>query len=187
MKQMFFVLLVLATQAFGFERGRVAWVYDTGYLVQDALSGGWIETCNSVECFYFKEQERNNDYVQLFDSTRNMSMRLYRDAMYLKGPGDTQYRSFKRGQWDDRRMWYYTDASGEVGYFQLIGGSMYRYFVRNGTQTSSTYLRILSRDGVGVRLHDPRNNVNYTLNDTEMYKGANGGGVLYLDKRGSWR
>jgi hypothetical protein len=189
------LVLVLAVLTVGLSRGvtaapadRVAWFYDVGYLVKDLHTQGWIESANGQELYYFQEVARDTHHVELYDSTRQIKMLLSSDTMYLKGPTETQWRSFKNGRWDYRRIWSTITPSGVLLHFQLIGAGMYRYFTRDGTgHETSTYLRETSRDSQFVRLLDPRSRKAYALSDSEMYVGLSGSGILYVEQRGSWK
>jgi hypothetical protein len=180
------VLAGLFTYASAFGLDRVAWFYDIGYLVKDGASSGWIESANGLELYYFRELSRNDSYVQLYDSDRQINMRLTEDTMLLKGPGETQYRPFKNGRWDDRRVFTYTSATGEYGHFQLIGGDLFRLTTRLGTQNKTTYLRQKGRTYDVVRLLDPRANEVYVLYSDQFYKGAVDG-LLFYEELGRWQ
>jgi hypothetical protein len=157
------LLLVWAGSAFGYENGRNAWFYSGGYFHKDDNSGGWAETINSQETFYFTEVHRTSDYVWLYDKTRKMNVKLYRDAMYLKGLGATQFTHFKNGGWDDRRFFYFSTAPGNAAYFQLVGGGMYRFFTREGIYTSVKYLRCTYRSDTVLHLLYPSTNTTYVV------------------------
>jgi hypothetical protein len=193
MKRVLLTLAILVTgmwsqaEAFGFEGHRVAWFYNNGYLVQDMRTGVWSETINSAETFYFKETSRNDTYVQLLDTSRNLEVRLYRDAMQLKGANETQYHTHVSGHWDGRRMFWYYGQPGKTGYFLLIGGGMYRMVEQGGAQATSTYLREKYRNDDHVYLLDPRTNTTYALHDTELYRGTLGGTAAFLESQGMWK
>src|SRR5262245_48416075 len=52
----------------------------------DKGSDGWVEVDKAGRpSFHFKEVQRNCDFVELFDTNRGYTLRLYKGAMYIKG------------------------------------------------------------------------------------------------------
>ncbi len=84
---------------------RVEWVSKGGVL----RTGGnrqWVELKNGTVRFRFVETSRTGDFVELYDSGRGYTLRLYQDAMFIRGgkPGSglSQFSSFTRlvnGSW----------------------------------------------------------------------------------------
>ena len=74
---------------------RSVWVYKGGYfkIVKDKK---WFETNPDGE-WTFQETARTRDYVELYDETRDYTVRLYQTELYLKGGNEkaaNKYRDF---------------------------------------------------------------------------------------------
>jgi hypothetical protein len=77
---------------------RLVWSYEGGFFA-DKDKKNWIEE-NPTGKYFFKEVDRNEDYIELYDKSRDCTVRLYKDAMYLKGLG--QFNDFVKlydGEW----------------------------------------------------------------------------------------
>jgi hypothetical protein len=78
---------------------RLVWSYEGGYF-KDQGPGEWVERNPSGE-YHFVEVRRNRDFVELRDDSRDCTVRLYRCAMYLRGPNG-QHPDFDKlydGRW----------------------------------------------------------------------------------------
>jgi hypothetical protein len=164
----------------------VAWFYDGGYFVRDIHSGGWIETIGNAEAFYFTETQRTETYVDLFDATRGMTVRLQKDAMFLRAQGEPSLRFFKWGSWDNRRFFGYDLGGGRSGYYLLIGARMYRHVLVDNGQKTTSYLRDNGRSSTTLNLLFPRTDAHYAIvgNDVFINTGASRWVKIYS---GSWQ
>ena len=92
-------LAVAATPAKADRIERLKWVYEGGFF-KDVGNGQWDEA-NTGGSYHFKEVGRNREFVELYDDSRDCSVRLYRHAMYLKGfNGQTpDWVKFYDGRW----------------------------------------------------------------------------------------
>lgn len=89
---------------------RYLWRHVDGYF-RCIGQGVWIETFRDPtsigRLFTFQEKERTSDYIELHDTTRNMSVRLTRDRFLLKQTHDKDYVLRTTGSWqivsDNRR------------------------------------------------------------------------------------
>jgi hypothetical protein len=72
---------------------RSVWLYKGGYfkMLEDKK---WSET-NPDGAWMFQEKARTADYVELYDETRDYTVRLYATEMYLKGGNDKTAYKFK--------------------------------------------------------------------------------------------
>lgn len=78
---------------------RLVWSY-TGGFFEDNGNHHWAEQ-NPSGPYYFKEMDRNGDFIELYDNSRDCAVRLYNTEMYLKGfhgihPDFTKYYD---GRW----------------------------------------------------------------------------------------
>jgi len=176
-------LIVGASVGFYFAAGSVAeanapvgprydWTYNGGYFHAVAGGGGaWTESMNGKEVFYFKQSARNDTYVELYDATRNLSVRLYANAMYLKGSGETQYRHFYNGQWDDRRLYMYKAPSQGTPYFNLKTAHIW-HWVRSGAQT--LYMREILRNNDQIQLYNGAEGVTVSITNGQVWMKKDG-------------
>jgi hypothetical protein len=93
-----FGLFGTALQATAAVEARARWQYDNGQFEQ--LTGSnWLETDDTGGRAEFREVTRNMDYIELYDQSRDIAVRLYARQMYLKQPGEQQFQYFRNGQW----------------------------------------------------------------------------------------
>jgi hypothetical protein len=83
------------------ELPRLRWAHSEGSF---AHAGGshWVERNDRGEVtFRFREERRTADYVELFDSSRDLFVRLYGDRMLLRAPdlGYADWTLFYHGGW----------------------------------------------------------------------------------------
>ena len=162
---------------------RYEWFYDIGYF--HAIGGGttaWSETIDGVETFHFVQTDRNDLYVELYDESRQIYVRLFADRMTLKGPSDGYFSFFQAGNWDDRRMYSYRNADNSYSYF-LIGPSEVWKWVRPGQ--ANVYLRETFRNGEQVQLYNAAQDYTLSLLDGQLwFKQGNGAWTKLADA--SW-
>ena len=78
---------------------RLLWTYQGGFF-EDRGMDRWVEK-NEAGTYYFKEVDRNAEFIELYDKSRDCSVRLYYDSMYLKGFNGKfpDFIKFYNGQW----------------------------------------------------------------------------------------
>jgi hypothetical protein len=82
------------------ELRRVVWQYQGGFF-KDAGAEGWVES-NASGTYHFREVRRAREYVDLYDSSRGLTARLYDNAMYLQGGNDFPvFTKFYDGGWTE--------------------------------------------------------------------------------------
>jgi hypothetical protein len=80
---------------------RHVWRYDVGNggLFRQVWSGSWIEERNGYrDPLRYREVRRTPDFVELFDSTRNLYVRLTDNMLYQR-PGGTDWVTGYPGYW----------------------------------------------------------------------------------------
>jgi hypothetical protein len=97
-------LLGLATVAQAQDMHRLVWRHDGGFF-KDEGRGDWVEK-NSRGTYHFEEVRRNRDFVDLFDASRDLTVRLYRDDCYIQHAtsNPVRHHDFTRlyyGHWAD--------------------------------------------------------------------------------------
>jgi hypothetical protein len=76
---------------------RIVWEYSGGY-IENTQGQTWVEH-SAAATFNFRETDRNNDFVELFDASRNLFVRLYNDKLYFRGVTDQDWSYNKPGHW----------------------------------------------------------------------------------------
>ncbi len=82
------------------ETARAKWRYDDGQFEQ-GQGKNWIETFDNGGNCYFQEVSRNRDYIEIYDKSRDIAVRLYKTKMYLKQPNSNTFDYFRDGKWID--------------------------------------------------------------------------------------
>jgi hypothetical protein len=92
--------------------GRTRWVHADGELVQTS-TGVWVEKLGTGE-FHFVETARTAEFVQLFDKSRDYTLRLTATAMLIKGGNATvpKFADFEKQR----------DGRFAVGPAPVVGG-----------------------------------------------------------------
>lgn len=61
--------------------------------------GVWVEM-NTQATYYFREVARDRNYVELYDRSRDITVRLYSNVCFIRGPGaGGQFRYLYDGHW----------------------------------------------------------------------------------------
>lgn len=152
---------------------RYDWFYDIGYF--HSLGGGtnaWSETIDGQEVYHFVQTNRTDTYVELYDASRRIYVRLFADRMTLKRPEDAYFSYFQAGHWDDRRMYSYRNADQSYSYFLLQPQEIWKW-VRPGE--ANVYLRETFRNGDQIQLYNAREGYTLSLLDGQLWYKADGG------------
>ncbi len=162
---------------------RLDWFYGKNYFHNVQGGGGaWIETIDARDTFYFREVARNDAYVELFDATRDMHVRLYANSMYLLASGEAQYRLFYQGHWDDRRLFYYTLPNGQPAYLNMFTSEIW-HWVQSGNET--LYVREILRNDDQIQVYVGQEGYTLSIMDTQIWKKFDGG-VWFKLTDGHW-
>lgn len=82
--------------------GRYLWTHRNGF-VRYCGDKSWIESFRgpntTLGTYQFKEVERTNEYVELFDPSRNFWVRLTDHSLLLKQSENLPFEQFYEGQW----------------------------------------------------------------------------------------
>ena len=79
---------------------RLTWVYSEhgGGRFENTIGSYWVEVSENAR-FQFREVERTAAYVQLYDASRDTSVRLYDTVSYVRFPGSGGWQPLYRGYW----------------------------------------------------------------------------------------
>ena len=81
---------------------RLTWEHAEG-LCQFVDKGeeNWVEVDKKAGTvsFRFKETRRNCDFVELLDRDRGLTVRLYKDALFIKGVAFEDFTKYYDGRW----------------------------------------------------------------------------------------
>jgi hypothetical protein len=81
------------------EKYRVSWRHPDGHF-ENVNGTKWVEQ-SPDGTFRFEEQKRGDDFVQLYDASRDCHVRLYGDRCMVKF-GDGRYQEYYRGHWANK-------------------------------------------------------------------------------------
>jgi hypothetical protein len=59
----------------------------------------WVEKASDGGVYYFKERSRTEEYVLLYDGSRDCFVRLYNNRCLVKF-GSSRYEEYYRGYWN---------------------------------------------------------------------------------------
>jgi len=76
---------------------RIVWEYEGGY-IENVQVQTWVERSPNAN-FAFRETGRNLDFVELFDGSRNLYVRLYNDKLFFRRATDSDWTYIKPGRW----------------------------------------------------------------------------------------
>src|SRR5262245_47576563 len=82
--------------------GREVWRYNSfewGGTFERTRGDLWIQNRINMNPAYFREVARTPEYVELYDDSRGMAVRLHADAMYYN-PDGRQWRGPHAGYWE---------------------------------------------------------------------------------------
>src|SRR3954454_14408374 len=92
------LLLSCAPGAGAQEIKRLVWQHSEGTFT-DKGDRNWGEANkDGVPSFRFRETERNADFVELYDASRDLTARLYKDSLLLK-IGKLDFIKYYDGKW----------------------------------------------------------------------------------------
>jgi hypothetical protein len=93
-------LVMVSFSAAHAENNRVSWRHSEGHFEQVA-GGKWVEKSPTNSTWHFEEQDRTDEFVQLYDASRDCHVRLSRDRCMVKF-GDGRYEQYYSGKWANR-------------------------------------------------------------------------------------
>jgi hypothetical protein len=145
---------------------RTDWYCDDGHFHKEASSQTWIGSVDGWPRCRFVETTRNGTYVELYDATQHLGIRLFATAMLRKKYDDLLFTFFRSGHWDDRRVWAFHDDDSRTGFFQLRADEVWRFVE---PERRPRYVRELCRDERWIFLFDGDSEVTYALSADALY------------------
>lgn len=161
---------------------RLDWFHSSGHFHSLAFGPGrtgdsWVEQIGNTR-YQFQERMRNQDYVEIYDPSRKVAVRLFSDHCELKFDDQLNYLPLYSGGWDTRRIFYTAQNPGGRPYFQQIQNNQW-WFVPAGTNGPLTFDTIeRTNDKIVLRGHGRT----YWLFDTsvEYRDGDNGPTEIFI-------
>lgn len=90
--------LVAAQQTGAVDEVRAKWKYDIGRF-EHKNEKNWLETDDQGGRAEFREVARNINYIEVYDKSRDIAVRLYKKKMTVKQPGEKEFKDFRDGKW----------------------------------------------------------------------------------------
>lgn len=111
---------------------RLDWFHSNGHFHSLAVGLGktgdsWVESVGTTK-YQFQEKARNPTYVEIYDGSRGVSVRLHKDHMEMKFNNEANFRTLYYGAWDTRREFHPTNNPNGRPYFSQIQGDDWWFF-----------------------------------------------------------
>src|SRR5262249_55066408 len=90
-------LLVLLSARGAFAEEHTSWRYDKGSF-EKTKDGSWVEKA-ADGTYQFQEKERTDEYVELYDSTRKITVRLSANGCQVKVGDRGRFKPTYKGSW----------------------------------------------------------------------------------------
>ena len=78
---------------------RTLWIYEGGSF-ENKSGRTWVENTKDGD-IQFVEITRNADFIEIYDNSRKISVRLYSTRMYWRTPTEGQWNFLHNGRWRD--------------------------------------------------------------------------------------
>jgi hypothetical protein len=92
--------LCLVSPAQSDEPARTTWVHEKGKIT-NTKGIFWRETSKDAKStFYFVEVGRNQDFIELYDDSREVTFRLYKTKAIVKPGKDADWQDWWIGKWE---------------------------------------------------------------------------------------
>jgi WD40 repeat protein len=77
---------------------RKTWRFDNGFY-ENTRGNEWF-TRAAGATYAYKEVARNDEFIELYDDTRKVGIRIYKDHLDIKNPGKAKWEFLHKGKWD---------------------------------------------------------------------------------------
>jgi hypothetical protein len=143
--------------------------YASHYVLYDYASRQWIETINCQVAYRFNLVSHENNAIILNDPSRDMTIRLDYDGMYLKPHGATEFSFYQAGTFDRREQFQHFDANGAyTGAITKLHACEFVEYLAGAT--SPTFRFHLANNANGaVELYDGSRDLWVKLDQSRMY------------------
>jgi hypothetical protein len=137
----------------------------------------WTETINGTVAFHFRQTQLTSEYVQLWDASRQVSVRLYLDGrgVWVKDPTWTDYVYFYPGHFDHRDIWTYPSGSYRGAIFMDPLNRWVEVAPDGQGGSVQFYFREYDRDDTYVYLYDDSRHVAMAISWQQGFLAWNGG------------
>jgi hypothetical protein len=86
--------------------------YPSHYVLYDSASRTWVETVDCRPLWRFTVLSNEMNTLTLYDASRDMTVRLTYEGMYLKASGASGFTYYQPGTFDTRTLFEHNDANG---------------------------------------------------------------------------
>lgn len=183
------VLLCAATTSMAREaEDRDDLFYDSfgvrGYFHRDGDK--WTETINGQIAFTFVEKSRNDSFIEIYDASRDMSVRLYDDSFWLRPSGAGDFTRYRTAGWDNRRLLSYGDPVHT--YFNLMAGNLWKLVQVSDSSSPipPMMLKEIHRDYSNIQLRSEATATTFIIVGTTVYRRPDGGDGIPIFSDGQW-
>lgn len=159
--------------------------YAGHYVRYDSQSRTYVETINCRASYLFTLVSNEMNTLTIFDASRNMTVGLNYEGMYLKAAGATAFMLYQKGTFDTRTQFQHVDSKGAFSgaLTKLDGCNWVEYLA--GSHTPNWRFVERSTNPQSVELFDGSRNIFVRLDNTQMFlkTGSNPYGFF---KNGHW-
>jgi tetratricopeptide (TPR) repeat protein/tRNA A-37 threonylcarbamoyl transferase component Bud32 len=93
-------LVAVSARVAGKPFNRSIWVHTGGAFIKTEGTA-WVECGKAADRLYFTERNRNLEYVELYDQSRELTARLYATRMYWITRGQSNWNFLYWGYWEE--------------------------------------------------------------------------------------
>lgn len=154
------------------------------YVLYDAASRTYIETVGCKALWKFKEVTNELNRLTLHDASRNMTMQLTYDAMYLKANGATTFTKYQNGTFDKRQRFSHYQNGNYTGALSIGHACSWVEYLAGATSPSWRFVETAS-NASSIRLYDAGRKLSVILNLNEMWLQWDGKKPEFF-KKGNW-
>lgn len=141
------------------------------YFHRDPVSRRWSETINGQVAFSFGQVRNVPGFVELYDGSRDVYVRLHSGASYVR-TGQSAYVPLLPGSFDYNDAWEYWH-DGKLGLFSLGNAGTWVERFPDGRGGYVTFnFRETQRDSGWIYLYDASRHVSVALGSNAMYLSA---------------
>lgn len=159
--------------------------YAGHYVRYNSQTKDYVETVNCKVLWRFKALSNELNTLTLFDASRNMTVRLNYEGMYLKPAGSTTFTFYQKGTFDTRKQFQHFDNRGTyTGAITKQDGCQW-IEVFPGAARPAYYFQERSTSPQSVELFDGSRNIFVRLDNTQMFL-KTGNAPYGFFKNGRW-
>jgi hypothetical protein len=160
--------------------------YPSHYILYDPASHTYVETVDCRPLYRFTLQANEANQLTLYDASRNMTVRINYEGMWLKESGAANFTFYQRGTFDRRTLFEHVDASGaHTGSIIKRDGCRWEEHFPGGSGPGFVFTQAAVTADT-VDLYDRSRDMTVRLDATRMWL-RQGSAPLAFFKNGRWR